>query len=137
MVTELSPFFGFDRDLDRLLDGFFTPLVYSQRRGTYPPLNLSEDEHNIYAEFEVPGLDIADIDITLTDSTLAVKGERKAGEGRYYRRERPHGVFQRVVTLNIPVQRDNVKAVLKDGVLQVVLPKAEEVKPRKVAIETA
>ncbi len=135
MVTELSPFFGNDRDFDRLLDGFFTPLVYSQRRGTYPPLNLSEDEQNLYATLEVPGLEIGDLDITLTDSTLAIKGERKPVEGKYYRRERPHGIFQRVLTINVPVQRDQVKASLKDGVLEVILPKAEEVKPRKVAIE--
>jgi len=45
MVTELSPFFGVSRDFDRLLDGFLAPLTYSQRRGSYPPLNLSEDDH--------------------------------------------------------------------------------------------
>lgn len=135
MVTELSPFSGFDRDFERLLDGFFTPLVYSQRRGTYPPMNLSEDEHNIYASLEVPGLQAEDIEITLTDSTLAIKGERKAGEGRFYHRERPHGLFQRVITINVPVKRDEVKATFTDGVLEVLLPKAEEVKPRKIAIE--
>lgn len=135
MVTELSPFTGIDRDFERLLDGFFTPLVYSQRRGTYPPMNLSEDEHNIYATLEAPGLDAADIEITLTDATLAIKGERKAGEGRFYHRERPHGLFQRVISIGVPVKRDEVKANFKDGVLEVVLPKAEEIKPRKIAIE--
>lgn len=136
MVTELSPFFGGDRSLDRLLDGFFTPLVYSQRRGTYPPLNLSEDDHNIYATLEVPGLAIDDLELTLTDATLSIKGERKADDGKYYRRERPYGVFQRVISINVPVVRDAVKAALHDGVLEVTLPKADEVKPRRVQIES-
>lgn len=136
MVTELSPFTGFDRDFERLLDGFFTPLVYSQRRGTYPPLNLSEDEHNVYATLEAPGLDAGDIEITLTDSTLSIKGERKAGEGKFYHRERPHGLFQRVISITVPVKRDQVKANFADGVLEVTLPKAEEFKPRKIAIES-
>jgi len=136
MVTELSPFSGFDRDFERLLDGFFTPLAYSQRKGAYPPMNLSEDEHNIYATVEIPGLSPEDVEVTLTDSTLAIKGERKAGEGRYYHRERPHGLFQRVITINVPVKRDEVKANFKDGVLEVMLPKAEEFKPRKISIES-
>lgn len=137
MVTELSPFFGADKDLDRFLDGFFAPLVYSQRRGAYPPVNLSEDDHNIYATLEVPGLGMDDIELTLADTTLVIKGERKTGEGRFYRRERPTGVFQRVINLNMPVQRDAVKATLADGLLEVTLPKAEEIKPRRVQIESS
>lgn len=136
MVTELSPFFGVSRDFDRLLDGFFAPLTYSQRRGSYPPLNLSEDDVNLYVTMEVPGLPIEDLEITLTDSTLVIRGERKPEEGKYYRRERSHGVFQRVVNINAPVDRDKVKASLKDGVLEIALPKAEEFKPRKISIDS-
>ncbi len=135
MVTELSPFFGFNRDIDRLLDGFLSPLTYSQRRGSYPPLNLSEDEQNLFVTMEVPGLSIEELEITLSDNTLVIRGERKVEEGKYYRRERAHGIFQRVVNINAPVERDAVKAALKDGILDVTLPKAEEFKPRKISID--
>ena len=61
-------------------------------------------------------------------------GERKPEQGKYYRQERPMGAFQRVITLNVPIDRDAVVASLADGVLRITLPKAEEMKPRKIAI---
>lgn len=135
MVTELSPFFNFGRDLDRMLDGFGLPLSYSRRRTSYPPLNISEDDENLYIHCEVPGVRLEDMEITLVDSSLSIKGERKPGEGKYYRQERPAGIFQRVVNINSPVDRENVKATLKNGILEIVLPKSEETKPRKIEIQ--
>jgi len=134
MVTELTPFYRLNRNFDRLFDEFFTPLYYSQRRESYPPLNISEDEENIYIDCEIPGVDMKDVEITLVDSSLTIKGERKPTEGKYYRQERPSGVFQRVVRINNAVNRDAVRATMKDGLLEIVLPKAEEVKPRKISI---
>ncbi len=136
MVTDLSLFSTLNRDFDRLMDVFSTPAFYSQRRQSYPPLNISEDEHNIYVQCEVPGIDMKDIEIVLAESSLSVKGERKATEGKYYRQERPMGLFQRVVRINAPVDVEAIKARLKDGVLEVTLPKAEEAKPKKIAIES-
>jgi HSP20 family protein len=134
MVTELSPFYGADKSLDRLMDSFFAPLYVSQRRAAFPPLNLSEDNEHIYVECELPGVELADIDITLSESTLTIKGELKAAPGKYYRQERPTGVFQRVVNINTQIKRDEIKATYKDGVLEVVLPKSEELKPKKINI---
>lgn len=134
MVTELSPFYGMDKSFDRLMDSFFSPLYVSQRRTAFPPLNLSEDNERIYVECELPGVELADIDITLSESTLTIKGELKAATGKYYRQERPTGVFQRVVNINTQVKREEIKATYKDGVLEVVLPKAEELKPKKISI---
>jgi len=134
MVTELSPFYGMDKTFDRLMDNFFTPLYVSQRRAAFPPLNLSEDNEHIYVECELPGVELKDIDITLSESTLTIKGELKAAPGKYYRQERPTGVFQRVVNINTQVKRDEIKAIYKDGVLEIALPKAEELKPKKISI---
>ena len=100
-------------------------------------MNLSEDDNNIYATLEVPGLSMDEIELTLADTTLVIKGERKTGEGKFYHRERPTGVFQRVINLNVPVQRDAVKARLANGLLEVTLPKAEELKPRRVQIQSS
>ena len=134
MVIDFSPFYDFNRHLNRILDNYAAPLSFSQRRASYPPLNISEDEHNLYVECEIPGLAIEDVEITLVDSSLTIKGELKAGEGKYYRQERASGVFNRVVTINTDVDRDKVTAVLKNGVLEITLPKAEEVKPKTISI---
>ncbi len=134
MVIDFSPFYDLNRNMDRLLNAYWTPSSISQRREAYPLINISEDDGHVYVRAELPGVKMEDVDITLVDSSLSIKGERKPMEGKYYRQERPTGVFQRVVKVNTPVDRDKVSATLKDGLLTVVLPKAEESKPRKISI---
>jgi len=75
------------------------------------------------------------VELTLTDKNLIIKGERPTEQGTYFRQERPAGFFQRVVGLNVPVDRDKVRATLTDGVLTVVLPKAASSTPRKISID--
>jgi len=135
MVAEFTPFFGLPRDVARLLDAFAPSQTFSRQWNAYPPLNLSEDEHNIYVSAEAPGVALADLEITLADNTLVIKGERKAAEGRHYRQERSTGVFQRVVRLGAPVNREAITARLADGILEITLPKAEAAKPTKIAIK--
>jgi len=137
MVIDFSSFYDFPKEVDRLLEGLLRPGFYSTQRYGYPPVNLSEDEDNIYVRAEIPGLKVDDVELTLGDGSLVIRGERNPGQGKYFRRERPTGAFQRIVGINVPVDRDKVKAAMKDGVLEVTLAKAEEVKPRKIAIETA
>ena len=80
-------------------------------------------------------MDIADLELTLTDSSLVIKGERKSVQGKYYRQERPTGFFQRVVNIQAAIARDKVSATMRDGVLEVVVPKSDESKPKKITIE--
>ena len=80
-------------------------------------------------------MDIDDLEITLTEGSLVIKGNRKADNGSYYRQERPVGVFQRIINLNVPIDADKVKARMKNGLLEIVLPKADEAKPKKISIE--
>ncbi|MFP4168667.1 MAG: Hsp20/alpha crystallin family protein [Desulfonatronovibrionaceae bacterium] len=136
MVIDFSTFYDFPRQLDRMLDEMWKPSMISQRRQSYPPVNIHEDETNIYVYSEIPGMDIKDIDLTLSDGSLQIKGKRDAAKGSFYRQERPTGLFQRVINLNVPVDVDKVKAKMKDGVLDVVLPKSEEAKPKKINIES-
>ncbi|MDQ7831779.1 MAG: Hsp20/alpha crystallin family protein [Desulfovibrionaceae bacterium] len=135
MVIDLSPFYGTSNPFDRLLESLWTPLSISQRSLAYPPLNISEDDESIYVQCEIPGMDIGDLDLTLTDSSLVIKGERKGAKGKFYRQERPTGFFQRVVNIQAAISRDKVTARMKDGILEVVIPKSEECKPKKISID--
>ncbi len=135
MVIDLSSFYNVPRDLDKFFDELWKPSMISQRRQAYPPINIAEDTSNIYVYAEMPGVQISDVDITLSDGSLVIKGNRKHDTGSYYRQERPAGLFQRVVNLNVPVDADKVKAKMKDGILEIIVPKAEEAKPKKVSIE--
>ncbi|EPR35058.1 heat shock protein Hsp20 [Alkalidesulfovibrio alkalitolerans DSM 16529] len=137
MVIDFSNFHDLPRQMDRVLAEFMRPYGPVSRGMAYPPLNISEDEESVVIAAEIPGVDMSELDLTLTNKSLVIKGERKVEQGKYYRQERPTGPFQRIVTLGVPVDRDQIKATLKDGVLTVVLPKAEAIKPRKISIEDA
>lgn len=135
MVIDFNTLYNFPSRLDRVFEEFLRSPMGDDRRLAYPPLNLSNDEANIYVRAEVPGMGIEDVELTLTDKTLVIKGERAAPEGKYFRQERPKGVFHRVVNIGVPVDRDKAAASMKDGVLTVTLPKSEEIKPRTISIE--
>ncbi|UZP67334.1 Hsp20/alpha crystallin family protein [Desulfovibrio mangrovi] len=137
MVIDFSSFYDFPREVER----FFDDVARFRRVGTggatYPLLNIAEDEENYYVEILAPGVDPKEVELTLTERSLVIKCVRNAAEGRYLRQECPAGTFQRVVSLNVPVERDKVMASGADGILKVVLPKAEGVKPRKISITAA
>ena len=135
MVIDFNTLYNFPSRLDRVFEEFLRSPMGDDRRLAYPPLNLSNDEGNIYVRAEIPGVAMEDVELTLTDKTLVIKGERNAPEGKLFRQERPSGVFHRVINIGVPVDRDKVAASMKDGVLTVVLPKAEEVKPRTISID--
>lgn len=135
MVIDFGSFYEFPRYWDKMFEDFFGPATLAQRRAAYPPLNISENDDHIRIRAEIPGTDIADVELTLTGKSLVIKGERKAPEGEYFRQERPAGVFQRVITFNVPVDRDLVSATMADGVLDIVLPKSDAVRPKKIDIQ--
>ncbi|MCF8040090.1 MAG: Hsp20/alpha crystallin family protein [Desulfohalobiaceae bacterium] len=135
MVLDFTNLYDFPSSVERMFDEFTNPLSISQRRMAYPPLNVNETDEAIIVRAEIPGMSIKDIDLTLTESSLVIKGERKNEEGRYFRQERPTGFFQRVINLNLKIDRDNIKATMKNGLLNIYLPKAEEVKPKQINIK--
>ncbi|NCC25830.1 MAG: Hsp20/alpha crystallin family protein [Deltaproteobacteria bacterium] len=137
MVIDFSTYYDLPQNIERLFEEFARPLSISQRRSSYPPVNIAEDEKTIYVSAEIPGMNIEDIELTLTEGSLVLKGTRKPEQGSYYRQERPTGNFQRIVSLNVPINSDGVQASMKNGVLNVELPKAEEALPKKISIETA
>ena len=101
------------------------------------PINAWEDEHALYVEADLPGLDPAAIDINVTEGrTLTIRGERTTATDRtWLRHERPVGTFSRAVTLPTLVDADKVEAKYADGVLKLTLPKHDAVKPRKVQVQ--
>ncbi len=104
-----------------------------------PAVDVIETEAALILRAEVAGVNPADIQIQLVDDMLTLKGERKHEppvKGRQYLRvERAYGVFQRSFTLGLPVKSDAVQASYRDGVLEITLPKAEEVKPKQITIQ--
>lgn len=107
--------------------------------GGGPALNLWADEQNLYAEADLPDLDPAKLDVTVTEgNTLTIQGERPAPEVKdavWVRQERPYGRFSRTVTLPVLVDPDKVEATYEDGVLKLTLPKSEAAKPRKIVVK--
>ena len=129
------------RRMDRLFQDSLGTERAPWRAGVYPLVNLSEDRDNLYIRAELPGVQAADLEITLQDNNLILRGERKilAEEKpvNYHRRERESGFFRRIIALPGPVAGDKVSAASKDGILTIKMPKPEEVKPRKIEVKVA
>jgi HSP20 family protein len=100
----------------------------------YPPVNIAESDEGYIVDVCVPGMEPNDLELTITARNLIVKGERKFADGRYFRQERGAGSFQRVLSLNVPVDRDKVTAKSENGILRVILPKVEAERQRKISI---
>jgi HSP20 family protein len=130
-------------EMDHLFENFFTPTTAQTMAGTaftrgYPAVNVWEDEDSLYAEAEVPGLTMDDLEVFVVGNELTIKGERKDGEQQgYHRRERGVGRFQRVIPLPMPIDADRVEATLHDGVLQIRMPKAEVARPRRIEVKAS
>ena len=128
-------------EMNRLFDGFFgrTPAAFDT--GWSPSVDISETKDEIVVKAEIPGLTKEEIEISLRDNVLTLKGEKKQEKEEkdtdYYRMERSYGAFSRSFNLPTVVRADKIRARYKDGVLNVVLPKAEEVKPKQIPVEVS
>jgi HSP20 family protein len=131
-VSPFSSLFGLDRDLDQLLA--------AERTAYVPALDVREDVNAVTVQVELPGVARENVQVTFHDGVLTVSGERKAEneakEDGWYHRERVYGRFERHVTVNTPVNADQVRASHKDGVLTITLPKTAEAKPRQIEISS-
>ncbi|UZP65989.1 Hsp20/alpha crystallin family protein [Desulfovibrio mangrovi] len=136
MVMDFGSFYDFPHLLDRMMGEMAQPYAAGSRQTAFPPLYIGEDDDTLFVRALIPGAGLEDVELTLTDKTLVLKGELKHVQGKYYRQERPTGPFQRVVRLNVPVSGDHVRATMRDGVLEVVLPKAACVRPQTIHIES-
>ena len=130
----------FDR-LHADFESIFGNLLYAEgpaRSGSYPPVNLWEDESNIYVECEIPGVKRDQLDLSVVGKKLTISGERTRGGSKdveRHRTERPDGAFSRVITLPREVDPDAIKARLENGVLEVTLSRSEATRPRKIEVK--
>ena len=105
--------------------------------GWSPALDLYQNNDNVVAVVELPGMRREDIEISLHDGTLTISGERKreiSGGEKSERTERYVGKFRRSITLPTHVDANKVNATYRDGILTVTLPKAEEAKPKQIPV---
>lgn len=128
------PTFGRLATLQDELDCLFE----SPSQAWAPTLDVHEDKDGYTVRAELPGTKREDIDVSIQDGAVIISGERKeekVTEGtEVHRQERYYGKFSRAVTLPTAVANDKVKATYKDGILTVVLPKAEEAKPKQITV---
>ena len=135
--SPLDELFRMRQQLDQMFEGSRSPYQHPGA-GVFPLINLTEDKDNYYIRAELPGVKADELDIQVTANNVAISGERKIaaeGEGaRYHRREREAGTFSRMLGLPGDVNNEKVEAKLTNGVLTVMIPKAEAAKPKQIAV---
>jgi HSP20 family protein len=106
-----------------------------------PAVDIFENDNEIVLKAELPGMNVKDIEVRLENNILLLKGERhfekEAKEENYHRMEREYGFFSRSFALPTTVNADKVTAEYKDGILKVVLPKNEAIKPKPITVAAA
>ena len=131
-----------------MVDRFFDPTrrreqsVRSPLPSSWTPaVDANEKDGSIYVTLELPGVEMKDVGVTLENNVLTIRGERRAEKDNddksYHWRERAFGAFERSFTLPATVDRDKLQASYKDGVLEVVIPRKAEAKPKQIAIKAA
>jgi HSP20 family protein len=156
-VRRENPFSIF-QEMDRMFDNFFNddvwwPFGYSRRRRPFslvirddepifrtPLSNITETDKTYEISAELPGMDKSNIQLTITDNMLEIKGEQKEEkkeekEGQYVRRESRSTSFYRAFNLPDNIDENGIDANLDKGVLKVTIPKVEPAKPEKKQIE--
>jgi HSP20 family protein len=122
-----SPFLALHREMNRMFDDFLSDFGMSGRPGpAWPHIELSEADDELKVVAELPGLEERDVEVTLQDGVLTLKGQKKGEEnGRLYS-ERWEGAFERTIPVGQDVDPDKVKASFRNGVLTVLMPKKPE-----------
>lgn len=145
-LENLEPWDTF-RDMERMMRGFFTSPLSLARPARWlaplgelaPEVDLKETDKEFVLSATIPGLTKDDINIDVTHDSVTISGERKQEEDkpgeRYHLRQQSYGSFSVSYALPSEVKPEDVKAVYKDGILEVTMPKAEETKAHKVNIE--
>ena len=103
-----------------------------------PKVDVGESEKSIIVKCELPGVKKEDIKIDITGDTLSISGDKKWEDSdvdvKYHKIERIYGAFTRTFKIGIPIDQENIKATYKNGVLEIVVPKAEKLAQKKIEI---
>ena len=131
-------FVNANRGWNRMLDNFFTDDEDATMIRWRPAVDIAETDKEFTVSAELPGMTRDDIELTIKDDMLTLKGEKKSMNGKedenVYLAERCYGKFTRSFTLNNKVNAKNVKADFHEGILTIHLPKVEEAKPKSIEI---
>ena len=145
----MSPF----EEMERLFEGYFPrgwmrPFHWERPswgelgapfEGKTPRVDIVDRDNELVVKAELPGVDKKDLDISMTENTVTIKGstshEEKEEKGDYYRSEMSRGSYSRTLALPSDVEADKAKAKFKDGVLELTLPKLKKAKRRSVKVE--
>jgi HSP20 family protein len=138
------------REIDRTFEQFGwrsapmfeTAFLPGQAARRYPLVNLHEDRDTLYVEALAPGIDPASLELSVVGNMLTVSGEKRRHPAdikleAFHRSERAAGRFIRSIALPIEVDRDNVQAEYRNGLLCITLPKAEWAKPKHITVQAA
>jgi len=143
LLRTWDPFFDMSKTLeevDRMFNAVNRPLgLRSVPRGTFPAINIYDQGESAVLVAEIPGIDPNELELTVLNDTVTIKGKRLSdgnGDERVYRRERWTGEFSRTLTLPDVVDPDKTNAQYENGVLRVTLEKAEKAKVKKIQIKS-
>jgi HSP20 family protein len=131
------------QEMDRLFDRFLEPRwdAFEAAGEWAPKLDVSETKDAIIVKAEIPGVEQKDIEVSLQEGALTIKGEKhqekEEKDERHHRVERSYGAFMRSITLPASVEGDKVTAAFKNGLLTVTMPKAPAAKGTTIAVKAA
>ncbi len=130
--------------MDKLFEEFFTGRPERRARAPIvwqPAIEAYETDADVVVRAELPGIDPKQVEISVTEDTLTIRGEAKSEQEEkkrnYYRRELRYGSFVRSIGLPSGVQGEKASATYKNGILEIKIPKSERARPKAVKVEVA
>ncbi|MDD2354158.1 MAG: Hsp20/alpha crystallin family protein [Patescibacteria group bacterium] len=138
-LIKWTPFFSDFDDMDKLAESML-PTIRGNQFGFTPAVDMYEDNDNIIIETQLAGIDPDKVDISIENNVLCIKGESEkkseVDDKNYYRKEIRRGSFFRSIPLPTKVDGDSASAVNEEGILRISIPKAAEVKPKSIKIQS-
>jgi len=139
------PFYSLQREMNSLFDDFFrgidvtTPGFYQGGLASFTPaVDVKENEKEFIIKAELPGVDEKEIEVTVTDDAVSIKGEKKdekEEKGKnYYYMECSYGSFNRVIPLDAAAEANKAKASFKNGILNITVPKSPAAKTKEIKV---
>lgn len=137
MTSAFDELLGLERDIEDILESTHFPVRFVAAQKT-PSMTVADEKEEIVATLDLPGVKKEDLKIEKNGNVLMVSGERKRAslpdKGSWLRNETWSGSFSRTIELPDGINDNAISAELSNGVLRIVLPKAEAAKPRQIAI---
>src|ERR1700681_76836 len=133
--------FGLHREIDRLFSEFAQGIGPAGTQSIIPSIEISETDKAIEVSAEMPGLERKDVEISIDDDTLTIRGEKKFEENQKDKNvqhsERTYGVFYRVLQLPPGIDPSSIQATMSNGILKVTIPKPAKSQPKKIEVKEA